>query len=282
VKTLVGYDGSEAAHRAVGLAAELAGDSGDVGVVHVMSPRVEAGVDQEAQQEDLLAEARRSVGERGKAAATLRRRGDPARELIESARELEADLLVVGSRGRGALSFALLGSVSSAVAAGAGCPVLVVPPQGRLTGDCIIAAVDGSEASGEVTRVALELSRRLASPLLLAHSFVAQPVPGWATVSDAREEFARVGMEQAERLLARAADDHGIAEDATRLAQGANEVDALIAVADEEGASIIVVGSRGHGAVKSAVLGSFSSALASRAGCPVLVVPPGAGLDFRA
>lgn len=51
--------------------------------------------------------------------------GDPATTLCELARELAADVLVVGSRGRGFLKSALLGSVSSRVLHHAPCPVLV-------------------------------------------------------------------------------------------------------------------------------------------------------------
>jgi nucleotide-binding universal stress UspA family protein len=53
-------------------------------------------------------------------------RGDPATEIVEYGDVLEADLIVVGSRGHGALASALLGSVSRGVLARAGRPVLVV------------------------------------------------------------------------------------------------------------------------------------------------------------
>lgn len=52
--------------------------------------------------------------------------GQPADTIVEAARAGEYDLVVVGTHGRGRLGAALLGSVSSAVAAHAGRPVLVV------------------------------------------------------------------------------------------------------------------------------------------------------------
>jgi nucleotide-binding universal stress UspA family protein len=52
--------------------------------------------------------------------------GQPAETIVETARAGDYDLVVVGTLGRGRLGAALLGSVSSAVAAHAGRPVLVV------------------------------------------------------------------------------------------------------------------------------------------------------------
>lgn len=52
--------------------------------------------------------------------------GQPADTIVEAARAGEYDLVVVGTHGRGRLGAALLGSVSSAVAAHAGRPVLVI------------------------------------------------------------------------------------------------------------------------------------------------------------
>src|SRR3954453_10813971 len=52
--------------------------------------------------------------------------GDPAREILRAAREGEHDLIVMGSRGRGRVTAALLGSVSNHVMHDAGVPVMIV------------------------------------------------------------------------------------------------------------------------------------------------------------
>ena len=58
----------------------------------------------------------------------------PADELIaQAAQQVEADLIVVGTHGRGAIGSALLGSVAKGLLHVAPCPVLVVPPPGRVT-----------------------------------------------------------------------------------------------------------------------------------------------------
>jgi nucleotide-binding universal stress UspA family protein len=54
--------------------------------------------------------------------------GFPAERLAELADEEDAELIVVGSRGRGAFKAAFLGSVSSSLVGIARCPVLIVPP----------------------------------------------------------------------------------------------------------------------------------------------------------
>jgi nucleotide-binding universal stress UspA family protein len=57
---------------------------------------------------------------------TLLLEGNPAHEIVKAAREYEHDLIVIGSRGRGRATAALLGSVSHAVLHEASVPVLVV------------------------------------------------------------------------------------------------------------------------------------------------------------
>ena len=52
--------------------------------------------------------------------------GDPAREILRAAREGEHDLIVMGSRGRGRVTAALLGSVSNHVMHDADVPVMIV------------------------------------------------------------------------------------------------------------------------------------------------------------
>jgi nucleotide-binding universal stress UspA family protein len=50
----------------------------------------------------------------------------------------------------------------------------------------------------------------------------------------------------------------------------------LLAFCDERRPGMIVLGSRGHGGLKTALLGSVSGKVARRAGCVVVIVPPGA------
>lgn len=74
----------------------------------------------------LLSRARDQAETCGAAAANCQTRvGDPAQQILEFARELSADLIVVGNRGRGPLKGLLLGSVAQKLLSLATCPVLL-------------------------------------------------------------------------------------------------------------------------------------------------------------
>ena len=75
----------------------------------------------------LLHEATDSMRDAGIDATALMVKGPPAKAIIEEADRLDADLIVVGSHGFGAVFKMLLGSVSSAVLKKARRPVLIVP-----------------------------------------------------------------------------------------------------------------------------------------------------------
>ena len=127
---VVGYDGSDAARRALGRAAELATEGTKVVVVHA-TPSVYGGStpgpadpEEETRAEGLLQEARELLGRRGLEAEALKPVGPPAEELVSAAAELAAELIVVGRRRSPAAH--LLGSVSSKVVREADCDVLVV------------------------------------------------------------------------------------------------------------------------------------------------------------
>ena len=126
----MGYDGSEAAKRALGMAARLAGDEGQVVVANV-SPALQFGLPNPVwidEQEPLLVEATAILADAGVAeATTMSPLGDPVDGLVAAAKEVEADLLVVGTHGRGAAGRFIAGSVSVGVARKAPCDVLVVP-----------------------------------------------------------------------------------------------------------------------------------------------------------
>ena len=132
LKIVVGYDGSDAARRALERAAALAGSQSRVVVVAVAEPYPRSGVTIPANRDQGeirrrrrdLDEARGLLEQRGIEPETIQARGDPAEQLVEASRD--AGLLIVGARGLNRLQRLALGSVSSKVVHDAVCDVLVV------------------------------------------------------------------------------------------------------------------------------------------------------------
>jgi nucleotide-binding universal stress UspA family protein len=110
---MVGYDGSEAATRALDVAADLVGYGSTLAVVTVHTSESD---------HRMAAGAREQLQGRLVEAGYHETSGEPAKQLVKKAHELRADLLVIGRRN----GSALLGSVSSKVVRRAGCDVLVV------------------------------------------------------------------------------------------------------------------------------------------------------------
>ena len=131
-------DGSEAAQRALPLVKEVAEPgTSSITVVHVVE-RVEGsggvGPTRRVDEPELQAQLERLAAELEQEGytASLYINADvgarPAHEIVETARRTNADLIVVGSHGRGVISGLLLGSVAYRLLHVAPCPVLVSPP----------------------------------------------------------------------------------------------------------------------------------------------------------
>jgi len=84
----------------------------------------------------------------------------------------------------------------------------------------------------------------------------------------------QVDEQKAEQLLAEVAEQLGVPGEETQAIRDGSEPAALVAFAQDVDAAMIVVGSRGVGAVRAALLGSFSTGVLADAPCPVVVVPP--------
>jgi nucleotide-binding universal stress UspA family protein len=137
-KILCAVDFGEPSREAMREAAELARRSGaELALVHVQAaaPRIagELFVPTPEAAERALVEVRRLLAGWRVAAERIAARplrstvlsGDPAREIVRFARASRADLVVVGTHGRGALGRIVLGSVAEKVVRDAHCPVLV-------------------------------------------------------------------------------------------------------------------------------------------------------------
>jgi nucleotide-binding universal stress UspA family protein len=134
-RILVGYDGSAAGRKAFETALALAAQHGaELHVVSVARPsEIGDDVETEAVIEHSRAYHRRLLAELKAAAATKQVKthyevavGHPAEQIIYHADKFQADLIVVGDRGRSKFAKLVLGSVSKNVVQYADRPVLVV------------------------------------------------------------------------------------------------------------------------------------------------------------
>ncbi|NAS26999.1 universal stress protein [Herbidospora sp. NEAU-GS84] len=204
---------------------------------------------------EAAAAARRVVGT--VAVETSLLGGDPRRELIEVSED--ADLLVVGDSGMGALRGLLVGSVALGVAGHAHCDVVVVRASAAGPRPEVVVGVDGSAAQTAV----LDFAFREAA----VRDAELRAVTAW----NWRDPLG--GPEASERALAEAlAGRREIFPDVrvrTEVVEG-SPVDVLRHAAAQAG--LLVVGSRGRGVLAGMVLGSVSQALLHVAPCPLVVV----------
>jgi nucleotide-binding universal stress UspA family protein len=170
-----------------------------------------------------------------------------------------ATAVVVGHRGLGGFAELLLGSVSAQVAAHASGPVIVVRAGG--TGGPVVVGVDGSPGCTPALEYAFAEAAACALPL------VALYVHDEPTAADAADS---------EAVLAGAIQPWtAVFPDVPVRRQIRPDSDAEQALIQaSEGASLIVVGSRGRGGFTGLVLGSVSQALVHHGRCPVAVVHP--------
>jgi len=204
--------------------------------------------------------------------------------LLAEAGALDAAVIVIGSRGQGAVKSALLGSVSSGLLHHSRRPVLVVPPTEEDTppGPVLIGFDESDAARAAVTAAADLLSVREAMietvwcPYsgVAAGGVIGAPI---AVASRAAEELDKAIATSAEQTAhdgARLAAGVGLEARAEPMEAHGPVWSTLLHSAEAHGSPAIVVGSRGRGAVATTVLGSVSSALVHHAHVPILVVPP--------
>jgi nucleotide-binding universal stress UspA family protein len=181
--------------------------------------------------------------------------GDARNSIAAAAEHIGAELVVVGSRGLGPVGTLVLGSVSHWLAVHGPCPTVIVPEAGgTLTGQSILCAVDDSDEARAAVRTAASLAERLDVPLVLLH----------VQSGD--------GAEHGEELLARLVAESGVGASAARLVLDGEAAKLIAEVATTRGSELVVMGSRGRGALAAAALGSVSSAVATHAPCPVVIV----------
>jgi nucleotide-binding universal stress UspA family protein len=137
----------------------------------------------------------------------------------------------------------------------------------------IVVGVDGTEHSRRALVWASQEAARRDATLHVVHVWH-DPIPGFPM-----EGLPATGLLEARRRILDAA--------VVTAGQYTDKVDSTLAggdpthelVAISKEADLLVVGSRGHGIIAEALLGSVSSGCAHDATCPVVIIPPGFSPD---
>ena len=148
----------------------------------------------------------------------------------------------------------------------------------------VLLATDGSEESSLATEAAVEISDKTGSELHLIHVYGVAPIyPLYPEATDPEgAQLEDPMLEELESLSEQRAQE--VLEDAVEEVQSAGGTVAqvylreggvpheIVAMAEGTRAGLIVVGSKGHGGVRRALMSSVSDAVVKHAHCPVLVV----------
>jgi nucleotide-binding universal stress UspA family protein len=196
--------------------------------------------------------------------------------LIEWSRD--ARMVVLGSRGLGEFTGALLGSVTSALAHHAHSPVAVIREWPRTTDPAdptaqgpVVVGVDGSANSQPAIAMAFEEASLRGADLVAVHAWsdVTMPTPSphdqglpWQSIKTAEQATLTESLAGFTERYPDVAVRQVVVQD--------KPAHHLLSYADT--ASLLVVGSHGRGGFTGMLLGSTSTALLHVTKCPLLIV----------
>lgn len=297
-KILLATDGSPEAERAARMALALKrGLGSELHVAHVghvtslyaaseaeiLDPEFQSRVVERAAgstRERLDAEVGKLRSMGGEVAGAHADVGRPDAGIVRIAEEIDAGLVVLGSRGFGPLRRALMGSVSNSVVRHFRGSVLVVRGEGGSAAEPlpgrILLALDGSEEANVAARAAVEISGATGSELHVVYVLdtnprLPYPGPGiWKTWEEELAHAKREARTWVDRRAERLEAEGGEVKDA-HLVFGEPDAE-IVKLGEELDAALMVVGSRGLGGMNRMLIGSVSDSVVRHAHGPVLVV----------
>ena len=268
----------KALHRAAALAKRYACPWTVLYVVDEDQPS--ALVEQEVTQVRMMLEARlvelTELG--GTCPKLLVERGDPNQQILAAAKKLDCELLVMGAHRKSVLRDIFVGTTVERVLRSGQLPVLVVnQPAGGQYRDLLIA-LDTSPASAHAVAVANDLGMLEGAVRRGVYAFspLAKGMMQYSGVSEERiDEFVGTESRQAVDELKKFLRDEHLEEriDEQLVAVGLPG-NVLQRMVDKHRPDLLVMGTRGMGGVKRALIGSVADYALRELDCDILVVPP--------
>lgn len=210
---------------------------------------------------------------------TVLREGFVVDEILANANDMPADLVVMGTHGRGGFERVVLGSVTEKVLRKLTCPVLTVPAHAGATPTVpgpftsILCATDFSNASLSALEYAMSMAQEAGSTLTVVHSLqweledeaeLMAPI-----VAEYRVRREADAQERLDALVPQSVRDACRVETVMATGKASREI---TRIADEVMADLVVMGVHGRGVVDLTLFGSTTHYVIRHAHCPVLTV----------
>jgi nucleotide-binding universal stress UspA family protein len=208
------------------------------------------------------------------------REGDPAEWIVNVAAEFSADLIVAGAHGERPGVLGALGTTAEHLVRASTRPVLLVTHPRLTAPSHVLVPLDKSAGASDAVRCAGALSRRFGAQVTALHVMTAGVASGAlaaaAVISgsppmDRRARVTTVATH--DRWLERAVAAGVPRERASSEVSFGEPTQEILSAAERLGTDLIVIGRRGEGNVRRAVLGSVVDGVLRGSTCPVLVVP---------
>lgn len=195
--------------------------------------------------------------------------GNISNEIIEESEK--HDLLFIGSRGLGAVKRAFLGSVSGKVINNVDIPAIVVKEDTEF--NKILVPVDGSRHSKKALITANEIGKYFDSKIILLNVINSIHLPQMETFDlEMAINFNEEASRESGELLDRAGgyiDDYP--NNIELISSEGDAASIIVEVAEENDVDLIVMGSKGLGAFRSAFMGSVSTDVVNKSSKSVLI-----------
>ncbi|MDW7771755.1 MAG: universal stress protein [Desulfobulbaceae bacterium] len=277
-KILVAYDGSPTAKTALAVGAEIAksekswikvlavvpvydGDLELIGVSNIKDTITGPG-------QELLAEAKSLAKEYDVHVFTNLEQGEPFERIVHVAHDENCDLIVMGRSGLSHLERELMGGVTARVIGHTDRHVLIVQEEARFVWNRILVAADGSSNSEAAVDHAISVAKEHGAELAVI------------AVAQTDEEMLALAPEHIQYLveknlkyleeIKKRCEEQGVAVE-TFVREGEPHAQ-ITELADEIGATLIVMGTHGRKGISRLLMGSVTERTIGYAKCPVLII----------